>query len=270
MHSKLLMRYLNFILFLLILGCNPIPKKDKHPNAPLLTELLKDSLKFRKVVDMENVGELVFLNDDRILIKPDNSNQPFQIIDVNKLVLFQAVYDWNLPFYVDKQGNLYFNRKKFFYPDYKKQEDFKTVVFADSLSKKSEELKDLNDSLRLKALDKYEVELLRPYGLKPCGYTIVNTTSCNVFTIKNETLIVRQTELFKSELHKPKFDISKFDDDVLTGWKNGRLPSPDYLAYYELNKQKFKCDDMTLPRTVTLKDKTYLYAPSLGLYQVLF
>ena len=264
------MKYLNFIALIFVLGCNPIPKKDAHPDVPMLTELLKDTSKFRKVTDMKDVSELVFLSDDRILVKPDNSNLPFKIIDVDKNVIFQHVYNWDLPFYVDKQSNLYFNGKKFFYPDYKKEEDFKTVVFADSLSKKSEELKYLNDSLRFKAVDKYEVELLKPYGLKPCEYTIVNTASCNVFTIKNGELIVRQTELFKSELNKPKFDISKFDDDVLTGWKNGRLPSPDYLAYYELNKQKFKCDDMTLPRTLTLKKKTYLFAPSLGLYQVLF
>lgn len=264
------MKYLIFIALLFVLGCNPIPKKDAHPEVPLLTELLKDSSKFRKVTDMKDVSDLVFLSDNRILVKRDNSNLPFKIIDVNNKVIFEQVYDWDLPFYVDKEGNLYFNRKKFYYPDYRKQEGFKTVVFADSLSKKSEELKDLNDSLRLKAVDKYEVELLKPYGLKPCEYTIVNTASCNVFTIRNGTLIVRQTELFKTEIFKPKFEISKFDDDVLTGWNNGRLPNPVYLAYYELNKQKFKCDDMTEPRTLTLQSKTYLYAPSLGLYEVLF
>jgi len=264
------MRYLNFIVLLFVLGCNPIPKKDAHPEVALLTELLKDSSKFRQVTDMNNISELVFLNDDRILVKPDNSNLPMKIIDINNKVVFEQVYDWKLPFYIDKQGNLYFNRKKFSYPDYKKQEDFKTVVFADSLSKKSEELKHLNDSLRLKAVDKYEIEIIKPYGLEPCEYTIVNTERCDVFEIRNATLIVRQTELFKSEIQKPKSEISKFDDDVLIGWKNGRLPSPDYLAYYELNKQKFKCDDMTLPKTLTLKNKTYLYAASLGLYEVLF
>lgn len=264
------MKYLNLLALLFILGCNPFPKKDAHPEVPLLMELLKDNLKFKKIIDEKNVSELIFLNDDRILVKPNNSNLPFKIINVNKTVIFQAVYDWKLPFYVDKQGNLYFNRKKFFYPDYKKQEDFKTIVFADSLSKKSEELKDLNDSLRLKAIAKYEVELLKPYSLEPCEYTIVNTASCNVFTIRNEALIVRQTELFKSEFSKTKKEIAKFDENVLTGWNNGRLPNPVYLAYYELNKQKFKCDDMTFPTTVMLHGKTYLCAPSLGLYQVLF
>lgn len=264
------MRYLFLFALLVILGCNPIPKKDKHPDVAQLTDLLKDESKFRKVTDMDGWSKLVFLNNDRILLKPDNSNSPVKIIDVDKNILFEKVYDWKMPFYIDKEGNLYLNGKKFFYPDYKKQEDFKALVVADSLSKKSEELKELNDSLRLKAVDEYEVEILKPFGLKPCAQTIVNTTNCNVFKVINQTLVVRQTELFKSELDVPKFEIPKFDDDVLIGWRNGRLPSPDYLAYYELKNQRFKCDDMVNPKTVTLKGKPYLFAPGLGLYQILF
>ena len=264
------MRYLFLFALLLVLGCNPIPKKDKHPEVPQLTDLLKDDSKFRKVTDMAGLSKLIFLNNDRILLKPDNSNSPVKIIDVDKNIVFEKVYDWKLPFYIDKEGNLYLNGKKFFYPDYKIQEDFKTVVIADSLSKKSEELKDLNDSLKMLALEKYELEILKPYGLKPCPYTIVNTERCNVFKIINQTLVVRQIELFKSELNVPKTTIPKFDDDVLIGWRNGKLPSPDYLAYYELKKQRFKCDDMVNPTTVTLKGKPYLFAPSLGLYQILF
>ena len=189
---------------------------------------------------------------------------------VDKNIVFEKVYNWNQPFYIDKQGNLYFNGKKFFYPDYKKQEDFRTVVIADSLSQKSEELEELNDSLRMKALATYELEILKPYGLKPCPYTIVNTAHCDVFTVIGQTLVVRQTDLFKSELDIPKTEIPKFDDDVLIGWRNGKLPSPDYLAYYELKKQRFKCDDMIMPKTVTLKGRQYFFAPGLGLYQILF
>lgn len=263
------MKYIIIIFVIFIFGCNPIPKKDAHPYVPFLTELLKDGSKFRKVTDMKDVGELIILDDYRILVKPDNSNLPFKIIEINNNIIFKDVYDWKLPFYVDKQGNLYFNRKKFFYPDYKKQEDFKTVVFADSLSKKSDDLKDLNDSLRLKLHYKYEVDLLKPYGLQPCEYTMAHTTNCNVFTVRNGALIVRQTELFKTELFKPEFEISKFDDDVLIGWKNGKLPSPDYLAYYVLGKHKFKCDDMTYPRTVEIAGKQYLHIASQGLYQIL-
>lgn len=264
------MRYLLFFVLLVFVGCNPIPKKDKHPDVPQLIELLKDESKFRKVTDMTGLSSLVFLNDDRILLKPDNSNSPLKIIDVNKNILFEKIYNWEQPFYIDKQGNLYFNGKKFFYPDYGKQEDFKTMVIADSLHKKSEELKDLNDSLQMDALKKYEVEMLKPYGLKPCPYTIVNTERCDVFRVINQTLVVRQADLFKSELDITKTEIPKFDDDVLIGWRNGKLPNPDYLAYYELKKQRFKCDDMTVPKTVSLKGKQYFFAPSLGLYQILF
>jgi hypothetical protein len=264
------MKYLLFFVLLTCIGCNPIPKKDKYPDVPQLIDLLKDESKFRKVTDMTGLSSLVFLNDNRILLKPDNSNSPIKVMDVDKNIVFEKIYDWSQPFYIDKQGNLYFNRKKFFYPDYKKQEDFRTVVIADSLSKKSEELKDLNDSLRMKALAAYELEILKPYGLKPCPYTIVNTARCDVFTVIDQTLVVRQTDLFKSELDIPKTEIPKFDDDVLIGWRNGKLPSPDYLAYYELKKQRFKCDDMIMPKTVTLKGRQYFFAPGLGLYQILF
>lgn len=268
---KLLVIISFFLINVSMLGaCNPFPKKDKHPDIPQLTELLKDDKKFRMVSDMKDLSSINILDDERILLKPNNSQLPVRIIDLNKNILFEKVYDWKMPFYIDKQGNLYLNGKKFFYPDYKKQEDFKTVVIEDSLSKKSEELKDLNDSLHKKALDKYEVEILKPYGLKPCPYTIVNTKNCNVFKIINQTLVVRQTELFYSELSVAKFAVNKFDDDVLIGWRNGKLPSPDYLAYYELNEQKFKCDNMTHPTTVKLRGKLYLFAPGLGLYQVLF
>ncbi|RZL61596.1 MAG: hypothetical protein EOO93_13020 [Pedobacter sp.] len=264
------MRYLILFALLVVLGCNPIPKKDAHPDVPQLEDLLKDNSKFRKVTDMEGLSNVVFLNDDRILLKPDNSKSPVKIIDADKNILFEKVYDWELPFYIDKQSNLYLNGKKYFYTDYKKEEDFKTVVIADSLSKKFEELNNLSDSLRRKAVDKYEVELLRPYGLKPCPYTIVNTERCDVFKVINQTLVVREAELFKIEFDMPKTKIPKFDDDVLIGWRNGKLPSPDYLAYYELKKQKFKCDEMVNPTTVKLKGKPYLFAPGLGLYQILF
>lgn len=264
------MRYLPFFIILVFLGCNPIPKKDKHPDVPQLIELLKDESKFRKVTDMTGLSSLVFFNDDRILLKPNNSNSPVKIIDVNKNIVFEKIYDWEQPFYIDKQGNLYLNGKKFFYPDYKKQENFKTVVITDSLRRKSEELRELNDSLQMKVLNRYELEMLQPYGLKPCPYTIVNTERCDVFKVINQTLVVRQTDLFKSELDIPKTEIPKFDDDVLIGWRNGKLPSPDYLAYYELKKQRFKCDDMIMPKIITLKDKPYLFASGLGLYQILF
>ncbi len=264
------MKYLLFFVLLTCIDCNPIPKKDKYPDVPQLIDLLKDESKFRKVTDMTGLSNLVFLNDARILLRPDNSNSPIKVIDVDKNIVFEKVYNWNQPFYIDKQGNLYFNGKKFFYPDYKKQEDFRTVVIADSLSKKSEELEELNDSLRMKALATYELEILKPYGLKPCPYTIVNTAHCDVFTVIGQTLVVRQTDLFKSELDIPKTEIPKFDDDVLIGWRNGKLPSPDYLAYYELKKQRFKCDDMIMPKTVTLKGRQYFFAPGLGLYQILF
>ncbi len=265
-------KYRSIVLLLTTVSffaCNPFPKKDAHPEVPLLEDLVKDKSKFKKVVGMENLIEIIFLKDDRIMLKPDNDKVPLKIITAENEVILVAEYDWTLPFYINKQGDLYFNLKKYFYPDYKKQEAFKNMVLQDSLSKKSEEVKDLNDSLGLKIWQDYEVELLKPFGLVPCQNTIVSNEKCDFFEVRNNTLIVRQTERFKIDFLKPKKDIPKFDDDVLIAWHNGRLPNPVYLAYYQINNIKFKCDDMTYPTTVVLNGKTHIYSANLGLYLLL-
>ena len=252
-----------------LFACNPFPKDDAHPDVPLLEDLLKDKSKFKKFVDMENLSDVIFLKDDRILLKPDHSNLPFKIINLKNELILEEKYDWDVPFYIDKQGDLYFNREKYDYPDYKKHENFKTIVFQDSLNRKSEEVKNLNDSLGLKVLKDYEIEILKPFGLAPCEYTIVHTERCDVFEVRNNALIVRQNERFKIDFLKPKNDIPKFDDDVLIAWHNGKLPNPVYLAYYQINNMKFKCDNMTYPKTVSIGGKMHIYTYGLGIYQIL-
>ncbi len=86
------MKYLSFIALLFVFGCNPFPKKDAHPEVPLLTELLKDETKFRKVAGNDGISEHVFLSDDKILLKPDNSNSPLKIIDLNGKVIFNSFW----------------------------------------------------------------------------------------------------------------------------------------------------------------------------------
>ncbi|MFD2287097.1 hypothetical protein GJU39_10640 [Pedobacter petrophilus] len=250
-------------------ACNPFPKDDSHPELPLLEDLIKDKSKFKKVVGMGNLSEIIFLKDDRILLKPDNSNLPFKISSLKNELILEEIYDWNVPFYIDKQGDLFFNRQKYHYPDYKKHEDFKTIVVQDSLNQKSEEVQNLNDSVGLKALKDYEVELLKPFDLTPCEYIIVNTERCDVFEVRNNALIVRQDEHFKIDFLKPKTDITKFDDDVLIAWHNGKLPNPVYLAYYQINNMKFKCDNMTYPKTIVIGGKMHIYVNSFGLYEIL-
>ena len=252
-----------------LFACNPFPKDDAHPDVPLLEDLLKDKSKFKKIVDMENLSDVIFLKDDRILLKPDHSNLPFKIINLKNELILEEKYDWDVPFYIDKQGDLYFNREKYDYPDYKKHENFKTIVFQDSLSQKSEEVKNLSDSVGLKTLKDYEIELLKPFGLAPCEYTIVNTERCDVFEVRNNALIVRQNERFKIDFLKPKNDIPKFDDDVLIAWHNGKLPNPVYLAYYQINNIKFKCDNMTYPKTILIGGRMHIYTYGLGVYQIL-
>lgn len=252
-----------------LLACNPFPKKDTHPEAPFLADLVKDTTKFIKVLGTEQLSEVVFLKDDRILLKPDNSHLPFKIIDIHGTVIIEKIFDWKLPFYLDKQGNLYFNREKYDYPDYKKHDYFKTVVFKDSIDKKSEALGvQFTDSIKFKMLDDYEIKLLQSYGLKPCEYQVLNKEKCDVFEIKNNVLLVRQDDLSKNDFAKLPVMPETFDDDVLVRWQNGRIAYPVYLVYYQVAKYKFKCEDMTLPNVITLKGQDYLFSYALGLFLI--
>ena len=252
-----------------LMACNPFPKKDTHPEVPFLADLVKDTTKFIKVLGTEQLSELFFLKDDRILLKPDNSKLPFKIIDVRGTVIIEKVFEWKLPFYLDKQGNLYFNREKYDYPDYKKHSYFKTVVFKDSIDKKSEALgSQFADSIKFKMLDDYEIKLLQPYGLKPCEYQVVNREKCDVFEVKDSVLLVRQEGLFKIDFAKLPVAPETFDDDILVRWQNGRIASPVYLVYYQVGKYKFKCEDMTLPNVIKLKGQNYLFSYSLGLFLI--
>lgn len=261
---------IGILIIVFFYNCNPIPKEDAHPEVPLLADLLKDETKFKKLVGIENIFEIIFLQDDRILLIPNNSALNFKIIDTNNTVIFENNSNPLMPFYIDKQGNLYFNGEKYFYPDYKNFTKFNTLVVQDSLKAKSKELGEMSDSLKIAALDQYEINLLKPYGLKLCPFTVIHTERCKIFDIINQTLIVRQNDLRKIEFSKEKKDIPKFDDDVLIKWNNGRLPSPEYLSYYELNKIRFKCDDLVKPGTINLNGKSYLHASRIGVYQILF
>lgn len=261
---------LKFAVCLLFLSaCNPFPRKDTHPELPFLGDLLKDSTKFKRVIDTKDITTVAFLKDDRILLKPGYSNLPFKIIDINGKVIVAQKYDWKVPFYLDKKGNLYFNRERYDYPDYEKHTGFKTVVFQDSIDKKSEALgSQFADSIKFKMLDDYEVKLLQPFGLKPCEYQIVNTDECDVFEIKNNALLVRQVELYKNDFVKASVALEKFDKDVLIRWQNSRVAYPVYLAYYQVDNYKFKCEDTTLPRSISLKGQKYLFTYDYGLFLI--
>lgn len=259
------------LLFSMVLlaGCNPIPKKDTHPELPYLIDLLKDSTKFKQIIGKDQFSELAFLKDDRILLKPGDSELPFKIIDISGKVIIEQRFDWKIPFYLDQEGNLYFNKEKYQYPDYKKHAPFKTVVFKDSIDKKSEELgAQFADSVKFKMLDDYEIKLLQPYGLKPCEYQIVHRERCDVFEIRNNALLVRQEDRYKNDFAKLPAAAARFDEDVLIRWQNGRMVSPVYLAYYQVGQHKFKCDDMTLPQTIQLKGQNYLISNATGLFLI--
>lgn len=249
-------------------ACNPIPQKDAHPEVPLLTELLKDQQKFTMVTDMKDISDIIFLKNDRLFLQPNRSDLPFKIIDVNQHTIFEEVFDWEAPFFIDKSGNLYFNRKKYFYPDYRRSQDFKNIVFTDSIRQYHDGLNMENDSLAQIATDKYEEQLLKKYGYKPCKYDDKHPEQCEIFEVKDETLFVRRDYLFKSQFSNTAKDVKEFDDRVLTRWANGKIPYPVYMYYYKLGDLKFKVENGYHPSVIKIAGSKYLYTPDLGLFRI--
>ncbi|WP_431291831.1 hypothetical protein [Pedobacter sp. P26] len=58
-------KFAGLMMMLLASACNPFPKKDSHPEVPLISDLLQDQGKFKLVTDMQNLSEIIFLEDDR-------------------------------------------------------------------------------------------------------------------------------------------------------------------------------------------------------------
>ncbi len=109
---------LTFLLFLI--GCNPFPKEDSHPEVPYLKDLVKNKNILQKI-DFDTIfKEYSFLKSSKILLQPHRYSDEFRIIDINKNSIFEMKIDSEIPTYFDKSGNIYCNNMKYFYPDYKK------------------------------------------------------------------------------------------------------------------------------------------------------
>lgn len=262
-NAPIIYRLLFIMLFLA--ACNPFPKKDTHPDLPLLSELLLKKEVFTKVLDYKAVSNISFLKDDRILVLPDHSDLPLKIIDGDGAIVFQEVYNFKKPLYLDQEGNLYCNGMKYFYPDYKRMTYFETVVINDSLNNKHAEfeLKNPgNDVLNRTLNEAYEKEFLEKYHLQPCDFVLVNEERCDVFEIRDNQLVVRQAELIKNDFAKKEQQLNQFDEPVLLRWENSRMVTPEYMYYYQINRElKFKLEEVEMLKFSILKGRTYLDTP---------
>ncbi|AOM77459.1 hypothetical protein BFS30_09920 [Pedobacter steynii] len=250
---------------LFLAACNPFPKKDTHPDLPLLSELLLKKEAFTKVLDYKAVSNISFLKDDRILVLPDHSGLPLKITDEEGAIVFQKVYNFKKPLYLDQEGNLYCNDMKYFYPDYKRMTYFETVVINDSLNNKHAEfeLKNPGNDVLNRALNEaYEKEFLEKYHLEPCDFVLVNEERCDVFEIRGNQLVVRQAELIKNDFAKKEQQLNQFDEPVLLRWENSRMVTPEYMYYYQINGElKFKLEEVDMLKFGILKGRTYLDTP---------
>lgn len=262
-NAPIIYRLLFIMLFLA--ACNPFPKKDTHPDLLLLSELLLKKEVFTKVLDYKAVSNISFLKDDRILVLPDHSDLPLKIIDGEGAIVFQEVYNFKKPLYLDQEGNLYCNGMKYFYPDYKRMTYFETVVINDSLNNKHAEfeLKNPgNDVLNRTLNEAYEKEFLEKYHLEPCDFVLVNEERCDVFEIRDNQLVVRQAELIKNDFAKKEQQLNQFDEPVLLRWENSRMVTPEYMYYYQINGElKFKLEEVEMLKFSILKGRTYLDTP---------
>lgn len=272
--------FINYYIFLFFTSsCNPIPQKDTHPELPYLCDLLADTSKFNKIIDADTIFEIEFLKSDKIVIKPSDYKYPIKIITENKDLIFEKIWDSNIPFYIDSLGNVYCNHFKYYYPDYKKSERFKAVYIKDSLiaygnlldkkyvSADNEKEQATNDSISLKKYLEYEKKILDKYGITEINY------EDHIFKIYNNQIIVWNDDLYKNDFIKKQTKIDFLDESILFkyGHSGGHFGGsyPIYLNYYILdNKYKFKDEDNPWATKIKLKNKTYVYTSRCGLYSV--
>jgi hypothetical protein len=274
----------NSLVFMFFIACNPIPKKDIHPELPYLKDLLKDQSKFTGMIlhPRDAPTQLYFLKSDKIVLPSISSDAPIKIVDIHNKVLFEKVYNWNMPFYIDSVGNIYCNNMKYSAPDYKTEVQCAAVYIADSTRAFSDKLDKqfvstddvakqmYNDSVSLKLYTEYEKQLLVKYGINP------NNADEIVYKIVNNQLVVwnNKGNLFVIDAYlKPTSKVEYFDESVLLEYRNsgGHFggPYPVYLNYHKLkNGIKFKEEDNPWPEIISLEGKDYIYFNKCGLFLI--
>jgi hypothetical protein len=282
-----IMKKLSFVLsplFIVCMACNPIPKKDTHPELPYLKDLLKDQSKFEKVTfsNKDMTPDLCFLKSDKILLKSNSSETPFKIVDINNKIIFEKMYNWNIPFYLDSIGNIYCDNKKYLAPQYKSEISCVAINIEDSMNSYRNLLDKMfpstndpkkqwnNDSISTKMYTAYEKQLALKYKVD------AENTEAMVYKIMNNQLVVwnNKGNLFVIDAYvKPTSKVDYFDESVLLEYRTsgGHFggPYPVYLNYHVLkNGIKFKEEDNPWPVTISLDGNDYIYFNKCGLYKI--
>jgi hypothetical protein len=275
--------FIAIVILSMNLACNPIPKKDSHPELPYLKDVLKDQSKFTEVkfIGIEKTPQLYFLKSDKIVLPASNSDAPIRILSLNNEVLFEKVYNWDKPFYMDSLGNIYCNSKQYLAPDYKVEMPFNTIHVDDSINEYRKQLEKMfpssnddakqrdNDSISTKMYVDYERKLLLRYSLDPNSEEMI-------YKIMNNQLMVcnNKGNLFVIDPYLKKTSkVDYFDESILLEYRSsgGHFggPYPVYLNYHVLkNGIKFKEEDNPWPETIELEGKEYIYFNKCGLYRI--
>jgi hypothetical protein len=147
------------------MGCNPFPEEDTHPEVPYLSELIKNPNVLQKIeIDSVFRNEMQFLKSDKILLQPNFDSDEVILIDANKKVFFKRKHDLELPFYIGKNGDIYCNNIKYYYPDYKKYLKCNIINIHKIIQNYKDKLDAVipnNDSVVYSKVEKYTIRLLK-------------------------------------------------------------------------------------------------------------
>ncbi len=112
-------------LFAVLVSCT---KKDNHPEVQYLSDLVNNKKILQKIeIDSIYNENMKFLKSDKILLQTYDALQNIKIIDLNQNVIFEKKCNPKIKIYIDKNGNIFCDNMKYFYPDYKKSVNFEVI-----------------------------------------------------------------------------------------------------------------------------------------------
>ena len=273
-----------------LLGCDYVPKDDKHPEVSFFEDIIKDKTIFEPIATIDKnpsiSHQIFFLNNGRYfsfkeyLEEINQNNQE----DNKKDIDHQSVYDLEIrdlkkniyfqdkiiepnnsysPLVIDKNANLYFKEHLYLSPNYNQKQEAKLINITDSLQAsisnfKNETNIDSTKNIHLLLLEK-------KYNFKKkenVSYIIQNG---NVILFQNQKIIN------DSEQKWENFD--EFDDSILVEYRNDNraFPSSYYYSYYSFGNIKFKYSDgrsgTIHPRKIEYGGQVYLFHPKFGIYR---
>ncbi len=226
-----MIKYLTLIITLILSSCNPFPKEDAHPKVPYLSQLINHKNVLEKVDFNINDAEFEFLKSDKILIKINGDLSKIKIFNIDKTLILELKYDYRLPLYLDKKGNIFVNNTKYFQPDYKRLEKCEII--------------DINNIIL-----NYQTALEKTIPKNDSIFESKSKIYADNFIKKNNLKIVDSTSAYGNPLysHYPKIiqdSILKFDKKLILKYpKQDSILNKKVDDYEKILAKRFDIDDL--------------------------